>query len=156
MSKCHIFGWCILPPFISDWRKWFQIWVSEYTSTSWSPEKPILEKYWYKRLDTFIQACILTECRVEEKQKRKRTLVILPFFSEFIFYHPTHLYYVFKFSHIQLFVTPLDCSLPESSVHGIFQARILEKVAIRFSRASSQPRDWTHVCCIFCASSWII
>ena len=37
------------------------------------------------------------------------------------------------------------CSLPGSSVHGIFQARILEWVAISFSRASSQPRDRTQV-----------
>ena len=36
---------------------------------------------------------------------------------------------------------PVDCSLPGSSVHGIFQARILEWVAISFSRRSSQPRD---------------
>ena len=33
------------------------------------------------------------------------------------------------------------CSLPGSSVHGIFQARILEWVAISFSRGSSRPRD---------------
>ena len=43
---------------------------------------------------------------------------------------------------------PLDCSLPGFSVHGIFQARILECVAIFFSRKSSQPRDWTWVSCI--------
>ena len=36
-------------------------------------------------------------------------------------------------------------SLPGSSVHGIFQARILEWVSISFSRGSSQPRDWTQV-----------
>ena len=36
---------------------------------------------------------------------------------------------------------PMDCSLPGSSVHGIFQVRILEWVAISFSRGSSQPRD---------------
>ena len=36
---------------------------------------------------------------------------------------------------------PLDCSLPGSSVHGIFQARILGWVAISFSRGSSQHRD---------------
>ena len=36
---------------------------------------------------------------------------------------------------------PTDCSLPGSSVHGIFQARILEWVAISFSRGSSPPRD---------------
>ena len=40
---------------------------------------------------------------------------------------------------------PMDCSLPGSSVHGIFQARILEWVSISFSRGSSQPRDWTQV-----------
>ena len=42
----------------------------------------------------------------------------------------------------------MDCSLPGSSVHGISQARILECVAISFSRGSSQPRDWTRVSCI--------
>ena len=35
----------------------------------------------------------------------------------------------------------MDCILPGSSVHGILQARILEWVAILFSRGSSQPRD---------------
>ena len=39
----------------------------------------------------------------------------------------------------------MDCSLPGSSVHGILQARILEWVAISFSRGSSQPRDRTHI-----------
>ena len=43
---------------------------------------------------------------------------------------------------------PMDCSPPGSSVHGIFQARILEQVAIPFSRGSSQPRDQTQVCSI--------
>ena len=38
---------------------------------------------------------------------------------------------------------PMDCSLPGSSVHGIFQARILEWVAISFSRGSS-PGDPPH------------
>ena len=36
---------------------------------------------------------------------------------------------------------PMDCSLPGSSVHGIFQAIVLEWIAISFSRGSSQPRD---------------
>ena len=39
----------------------------------------------------------------------------------------------------------MDYSLPGSSGHGIFQVRILEWVAIPFSRRSSQPRDWTRV-----------
>ena len=40
---------------------------------------------------------------------------------------------------------PMDCSPPGSLVHGIFQAWILEWVAISFSRGSSQPRDRTQV-----------
>ena len=40
---------------------------------------------------------------------------------------------------------PMDCSLPGFSIHGIFQARVLEWVAISFSRRSSQPRDWSWV-----------
>ena len=42
----------------------------------------------------------------------------------------------------------MDCSPPVFSVLEIFQARILEWVAIPFSRESSQPRDWTQVSCI--------
>ena len=44
-------------------------------------------------------------------------------------------------NHFGLFATPMDRSLPGFSVHGIFQARILEWVAISFSRRSSRPRD---------------
>ena len=43
---------------------------------------------------------------------------------------------------------PMDCSPPGSSIHGIFQAKILGWVAISFSRGSFWPRDWTDVSCI--------
>ena len=42
----------------------------------------------------------------------------------------------------------MDCSTPGSSVCGILQARILEWVALPFSKGSSWPRDWTHIFCI--------
>ena len=42
---------------------------------------------------------------------------------------------------------PHELSLLSSSVHGIFQARILEWVAISSSRGFSQPRNWTWVSC---------
>ena len=42
---------------------------------------------------------------------------------------------------------PMDCSLPSSSVRGILQARILERVAMHASRGSSQPRDQIRVSC---------
>ena len=44
---------------------------------------------------------------------------------------------------------PMDCSPPGSSVHGILQARILEWVAISFSRRPSWSRDQTHISCIW-------
>ena len=43
---------------------------------------------------------------------------------------------------------PVDCSPPGSSVRGILQARILEWVAIPFSRGSSRPRNQTWVFCL--------
>ena len=44
----------------------------------------------------------------------------------------------------------MGCSLPGSSVCGILQTRILEWVAMPFSRGSSQPRDGTPVSYVFC------
>ena len=43
---------------------------------------------------------------------------------------------------------PVDSSSPDSYVHGILQARILEWVATSFSRGSSWPRDWTCISCV--------
>ena len=40
---------------------------------------------------------------------------------------------------------PMACSLPGSSVYGIFQASILEHVALSYSRGSSRSRDWIHI-----------
>ena len=44
-----------------------------------------------------------------------------------------------------LLCDPMDCSLPGSSIHGIFQARVLEWIAVSFSRGCSRPRDRTWV-----------
>ena len=43
---------------------------------------------------------------------------------------------------------PMDYSQPGCSVHGILQAGLLEWVAISFSSASYQPKDWSQVSCI--------
>ena len=51
---------------------------------------------------------------------------------------------------------PMDCSLPGSSVHGILQARVLEWLAVSFSRRSSQPRDRTRVSSIPGRTPWIL
>ena len=49
---------------------------------------------------------------------------------------------------VHLFAIPMDCSLPGFSVHGNFQAKILEWVAISFSKGSSRHRGRTWVSCI--------
>ena len=51
---------------------------------------------------------------------------------------------------------PMDCSPPGSSVHGILLARILEWVAISFSRGSSRARDGTHISCVSCMGRGIL
>ena len=51
------------------------------------------------------------------------------------------------------YCNPMGCSPPGSSVHGTFQAKILEWVATSSSRGSARPRDWTHVSCI---GRWIL
>ena len=51
---------------------------------------------------------------------------------------------------------PMDCSLLASSVHGISQARILEWVAVSYSRHSSQPRDRTYISYVSCLLKWIL
>ena len=48
---------------------------------------------------------------------------------------------------------PTDCSPSASSVHGIFQAKIMEWVAVSYSRESARPRDWIHVSCL---GRWIL
>ena len=46
----------------------------------------------------------------------------------------------------QTLCNPMNCSPSGSSIHGILQARVLERVASPFSRGSSRPRDQTQVC----------
>ena len=50
----------------------------------------------------------------------------------------------------------MDCSLPDFSVHRIFQARKLEWVAISYSRGSSQSMIQTPISCIYCISKNIL
>ena len=51
---------------------------------------------------------------------------------------------------------PMDCSPSGSSVHGILQARILRWVAISSSRASSQPKDQTHIPSVSCTGRQVV
>ena len=59
----------------------------------------------------------------------------------------------------QLYVTlcnPMDVAPPVSSVYGTFQARILEQIAISYSRGSSQPSEWSHISCVSCIGRHVL
>ena len=51
---------------------------------------------------------------------------------------------------------PMDCCLPGSSIHGIFQARLLKCVAVSYTRGSSQPRDQIHVSYFSCIGRQVL
>ena len=71
-------------------------------------------------------------------------------------FHLSRLLCAQSLSHIWLFCDPMGCNLPGSSVHRVFQAGILEWVAISYSRGSSWPRDWTCISCVSCVGRWIL
>ena len=71
-------------------------------------------------------------------------------YDKVVYYHPAYFNLYAEWSEVKSLscvqlCNAMDCSLPDSSVHGIFQARVLEWIAISFSRGSSWPRDWTQV-----------
>ena len=53
-------------------------------------------------------------------------------------------------------IDPMDCPSPGSSVHGILQARILEWIAMPFSRGSSQPRDRISISYVSCIGRQVL
>ena len=50
----------------------------------------------------------------------------------------------------------MDCSPPGSSVYGLLQTRILEWVAIPFSKGSSRPRNQTFTSYVSCMDKWVL
>ena len=86
--------------------------------------------------------------------KKEERIYIVIFFTVFNSHKLFDKYCVLRaVRSLQLCLTlcdPMDCSLPGSFVHGISKARILEWVAIFYSKGSSRPRDQTHVSCVSC------
>ena len=77
------------------------------------------------------------------------------FFSEAVFWKVPACMHVYSVS--QSCLTLFDTmSQPDSSVRGIFQARIPEWVAISSSKGSSRPRNWTHISCVSCTGRRIL
>ena len=86
-----------------------------------------------RTLDSLNPTASVSRCRVGHSAVRQVTLPSM------------FTYYFFLVARSCLILCNLmDCGLPGSSVYGIFQARILQWVAISSSRGSSQPRNRTH------------
>ena len=75
--------------------------------------------------------------------------------NSFLSFCPSFLLYVCVLSHVLLFVTPWTVA-HQAPLSIIFQAIILQQVAISFSRGFSWPRDQTWVSCISCVGRWIL
>ena len=65
-------------------------------------------------------------------------------------------YVLSHFGRVQLFATPVDCSLPGSSVLEILQARMLKWKNMPSSRGSSWPRDWTCISYVSCIGRQVL
>ena len=75
--------------------------------------------------------------------------------AEVGFWRKTDVCMLSHFSHVAL-CDPMDCSLSGFCVQGTLQGRILEWVAISFSRRSSWPRDWTHISHVSWTDRWVL
>ena len=94
-----------------------------------------------------------TRCLTRGPLSRCRCLKKKP---EPLFHVPVIWLYVFVSISWLTLCNPTNCSLQGYSVHGIFQARILECVAISYSRWSSWPRDRILLSYILCIGRWIL
>ena len=90
--------------------------------------------------------CLLANTALRNKVHSSKHEIPLPFVQ--LHLESRVVVVVLSPSCVQLFCDAMYYSLPGSSVHGIFQARILDCIATAFSRGSSQPRDRTWVSCI--------
>ena len=103
--------------------------------------------------------CILTFCsRDLLKFNSSSSLILLNFLHK----HSCHLqtmtvlFLPYVCSVVSDSLRSPDCSPPGSSGHGVFQAGILEWVAIFFSRTFSQPRSRNGVSCVSCIGGWVL
>ena len=71
----------------------------------------------------------------------------------FIIFTASRIVVVYSLSHVRLFCNSMNCISQASLSMEFFQVRILERVAVSYSRGSSWPRDQT---CVFCIGWWIL
>ena len=111
---------------------------------------------WWMRLSIFSFVCCPSVCFLWKKCLFSSSAQFWKFFFFFFFFFLllscSSLCCAAAVLSCPTFYNPMDWSPPGSSVRGIFQARMLEWVAISFSRVSSQHKNWISVSCISCIS----
>ena len=135
------------------WDKWMtHLWLNGHESEQTSGDS----EAWYATVHGFAKSWTWL---IELKQKkRKQTLHYNPMFikcktgqtekTRHTWIDRCAAVVVQSLGHVWLFYNSMDCSPPGTSDHGIFQAGIVEWIAISFSRGSSQTRDRTCISCI--------
>ena len=145
---------------------WILLKASYHSGCLWLPKHRLKITGWKKKKKKKTQTCellssgVLSQCPTISKWMNEYMSEIMKLFlnfSTFIFliltldYSPHHeagfCCYCLVTKSCPTLCDPMNWSPPGSSVHGIFQARILEWVAVSLSRGSSQPRDQTHITC---------
>ena len=81
---------------------------------------------------------------------------IMSLYCNFVTYTVHHAHMLSRFSHVQIFCNPMDCSSPGCSVQGILQTRIMQWAPVPSSRGSSWPRDQTCTPFASCIGRWVL
>ena len=156
LSSCVKVGVLILAwPFSWFWLLWESS-RKVFVECIWNGKEPSQSKSWWSTTNKYLPSTMLDHllvlCNIiftaALRQVRNRGSEGKVFCSRPWWIVRVSGMHAPSLSQVQLFCDPMDCSPPGSSVHGIFQARILEWVAISFSRGTSPPRAWTWVSCI--------
>ena len=118
-----------------------QMWDSVYKSQKLGRTKEKKKKTFEEYLPRYILHC--TSAVIPLRQSNITSITWGPVYMFFAVIVQLLIY-------VWLLATPPDYSLPGSSVHEIFQARIMERVATSSSWGSFWPRDWIHVSYVSC------
>ena len=118
------------------------VWLHQPPQCHWVPFPTQTPFLWWFRTHLYRGQLLLIYSNTSSKMET--SIVLRPYFG--IINDTAIIILVLK--SCPILCDPMDYSLPGFSVHGIFQARILEWVAISFSRGSYRPRDQTLVSCI--------
>ena len=122
----------------------------------WTKEPGGLQSMRSQRVDATEKVCICTQwcsqpgspCRTMSQWEKAMPKILEIFSKHWCAHVPTKWYLIF--------CDPVDYSPPCSSVHGIFQTRVLKWVVISHSRGSSRPRDRNCISCVSCIGRQIL